>query len=265
MVGFLNSMAVIIILSQLMFFKDPADFAQGLSRPFNEGYHMNTFAPLMVGSWVSASTGIVMATEAVLTFAISLGLPRITKTIPGVLVALIVITGLEWGIRKIFPYSGSVVGDIATIETPNWPVPFFFSDSIDLPALNMNTFLKIWPTGLSVFFISQMESLLVLKHIRSMNQADEADVSTVALSQGLGQFFASFCGGMAGSTSITQSVILRECGGASNFATFVAAAFLCGIGAGGYVAFTVVPLGFIVGVNVFAVSQILFCLFILHP
>ncbi len=69
---------------------------------------------------------------------------------------------------------------------------------------------------------------------------------------------ASLCGGMAGSTMISQSVILHECGGLSNFATFSAAIFLFGISAGAYTAVSIVPMGFIIGVNIFAVSKLLF-------
>eukprot|EP00590_Aulacoseira_subarctica_P002270 CAMPEP_0172419552 /NCGR_PEP_ID=MMETSP1064-20121228/5971_1 /TAXON_ID=202472 /ORGANISM="Aulacoseira subarctica , Strain CCAP 1002/5" /LENGTH=642 /DNA_ID=CAMNT_0013159087 /DNA_START=143 /DNA_END=2071 /DNA_ORIENTATION=- len=253
MVGFLNSTALIIIFSQLMFFKDPNAFGQGQSRPYYEGsYHINAFASLVDGAWVSASTIIVMSIEAALTFAIALGLPRITKAIPSALVALIAITGLEWGVVRMVGYSGALVGDIANIETPIWPIPFFLSDSYILPPLNMDTFVKVLPTGLSVFFIAQMESLLVFKHIRSINQEGEFDANLVATSQGVGQFLASFCGGMAGSTSIAQSVILRECGGLSNSAPFFAAVFLFGISAGAYTAVSIVPLGYIVGINVFA-------------
>lgn len=256
MVGFLNSTALVIIFSQLMLFKDPNAFEQGQSRPYYEvSYHMNAFAPLVGGDWVSASTSIVMSIEAALTFAIALGLPRVTKCIPSALVALVAITGLEWGVARMVGYSGALVGDITNIETPIWPIPFFLSDSYTLPPLNLDTFVTVLPTGLSVFFIAQMESLLVLKHIRSINQEGEFDTNLVATSQGVGQFLASFCGGMAGSTSISQSVILRECGGLSNSATFFAAVFLFGICAGAYTAVSIVPLGYIVGINVFAVRN----------
>jgi SulP family sulfate permease len=256
MVGFLTGTALLIVLSQLTFFQEPTVLVQGQSRPFyNLSYQMNAFTAFTGGSWVTPSSAIVMIIEALMTLIISIALPRFTKVIPSILVALIVVTGIgEWAIARSLGFSGTLVGELATINTPSWPMIFFFDKSIEIPPLNMDTFLKIWPTGIAIFFISQVQNILALKHIRSVNRDNESDVNLVSLSQGVGQFISSMCGGMAGSVMISQSVILHECGGVNNLSVFSAGILIFGVCAGAYTALSIVPIGFIIGINVFAVS-----------
>jgi SulP family sulfate permease len=262
MVGFLTGTALLIVLSQLAFFQDPTMLVQGQGRPFyNLSYQMNAFTAFTGGSWVSPSSAIVMVIEALLTFIISAILPKFTKVVPSVLVALLLVTGIgEWAIARSLGYSGTLVGELATINTPSWPMIFFLNKSIESPPLNMDTFLKIWPTGIAIFFISQVQNILAFKHIKSINRENESAVNLVSLSQGFGQFISSMCGGMAGSVMISQSVILHECGGVSNLAVFSAGIFLFGVCAGAYVALSIVPMGFIIGINVFAVSFLILIL-----
>jgi len=253
MVGFLNAMALITAIFQIRYFKDLESLPEGDARTYQIGLHTNYFSVLYAGTWVSFSTGMVMLIEALVTFASTLVISKFFKLIPGSLIAILLVTGLEWAVGRNTGHPGKLVGDLAHISTPNLPTPFFLSDTFEYPPINYETFKIVWPTGIALFFVSQIESLLVHRHVSDETKTEEeSGASNIALSQGIAQFLSSLLGGMGGTSMLGQSEVLIKSGGQSNLSTFSTGVILMIVNMVAIPAINIIPLGCIAGIMLWA-------------
>lgn len=135
------------------------------------------------------------------TLAIVLWLPRIVKSVPSPLVAIIAVTVaallLGWRVPN--------VGDEGPMSAG---LPGFNSLQV---ALNVQTLQIIWPTALSIAFVGLMESLLTA---RLVDEISETHSSKRRESWGLGvaNILAAFYGGIAGCAMIGQTIVNVELG-----------------------------------------------------
>ncbi|MBE7184272.1 MAG: SulP family inorganic anion transporter [Methylobacterium mesophilicum] len=182
MTGFVNALAILIFMAQLPELTDvtPATYAM-----------------------VAAGLGIIYL------------FPRLTRTVPSPLVAIIALTLLT----LFVPVEVRTVGDLgdlpSTLPTLLWPqVP-----------MTPETLWIILPYSISVAAVGLLESLLTASIVDRMTDTP-SDKNREAVGQGIANFVSGCFGGMAGCAMIGQSVINVRSGGRGRLSTFVAGAFL---------------------------------------
>jgi SulP family sulfate permease len=170
--GFVNGLAIIILMSQFDQFKNDN------------------------GTWLSgmplyAFSGLVFMTMAIIWF-----LPKLTKVVPASLTAIVVIFGLV----SFFNLDTKTVGDIASIKG-TFP-PFH----IPVISISFQTLLLILPYSLIVAGVGLIESLLTLNIVDEIT-GTRGRGNKEALAQGAANIISGFFSGMGGCAMIGQSLI----------------------------------------------------------
>ncbi|MBD1388587.1 SulP family inorganic anion transporter [Neiella sp. HB171785] len=200
MLGFVNGLAIVIFLAQLP--------------------QLQNFTPegkwgWVSGDWLSGMAMFWMAGLIGLTMLITWGLPKLTKTIPSALAAIVVcsllVIGLDIDTKR--------VGDLASIAggLPDFSVP--------LVAFNLETLLFIAPYSIIFAAIGLIESLLTLTVIDEMTET-RGRGNKECMAQGAANIVTGFFGGMGGCAMIGQSMINVNSGGRGRLSGIAAALFL---------------------------------------
>ena len=150
MLGFVNGLAIVIFLAQLGQFGNSGE-AGWLDGTFMQGSIVDV-------AWLKGEQLYMLVALVMLTMAIIHFLPRLTKSVPSSLVAIVVVTLLVLGLDL----NTRVVGDIASIAG-GFPV-------FSIPAVpyNLDTFFIILPYATILAAIGLIESLPVsYTHLRA--------------------------------------------------------------------------------------------------
>jgi len=189
--GFVNGLAVVIFMSQLVSFKDNS------------------------GNWLSGESMYVILGLVLLTMFIIWGLPKISKAIPASLVAILSI----FGIVVAFGIDTKTVGDIASIEGG---FPPFHIPSIDW---SLDTLLLILPYSAIVAGVGLIESLLTLNIIDEITET-RGRGNKEAVAQGIANVLSGLFSGMGGCAMIGQSLINISSGARARLSGIVASIML---------------------------------------
>lgn len=195
MYGFVNGLAIVIFMSQLVQFQAPAP---------DGSMH-----------WLSGSALYLMLGLVLLTMLIIWGLPRLTKAIPSSLTAIVVVSSIV-----IFAgINTRTVGDIASISG-GFP-PFH------IPAVPFTwaTLQVIFPYALIVAGVGLIESLLTLNLIDEITQT-RGRGNKECVAQGVANITSGFFFGMGGCAMIGQSLINISSGARARLSGIVAAVML---------------------------------------
>ncbi len=195
MFGFVNGLAIVIFMAQLVQFK--TEDANGVLH------------------WMTGSQLYMMLGLVLLTMIIIWGLPKLTKVFPSSLAAILVISAITLG----FGIDTKTVGDIASIEGKFPPfhiaeVPFSFE-----------TLQVIFPYALIIAGVGLIESLLTLNLIDEITQT-RGRGNKEAVAQGLANTLSGFFSGMGGCAMIGQSLINISSGARARLSGIVAAVML---------------------------------------
>ncbi|HKN04061.1 MAG TPA: SulP family inorganic anion transporter [Buttiauxella sp.] len=150
-----------------------------------------------------------------LTLVIVLLLPRVFKTLPSPLVAIIVITALCIGTGLSVPTvgeSGPMAAGLPALTELLVP-------------LNLDTLRIIWPCALSIAFVGLMESLLTAKLVDELTDTASSK-RRECWGLGLSNIFAGFYGGIAGCAMIGQTMVNVELGKGRTRISTLAAGFV---------------------------------------
>ena len=192
MFGFVNGLAIVIFKSQLdqFKFKDSNGVLQ----------------------WFQGTPMYIMLGLVALTMLIIWGLPKLTKTIPASLVAILTVFGLV----VYFNIDTKTVGDIASIKGafPSFHIP-------DVP-YTFKTLKIVLPYAFIVAGVGLIESLLTLNLIDEITET-RGWGNREAVAQGLGNFVTGLSGGMGGCAMIGQSLINTSNGARARLSGIVAA------------------------------------------
>jgi len=189
--GFVNGLAIIIFMSQLDQFKDPA------------------------GNWLTGQTMYVLLGLVLLTMLIIWGLPKLTKVVPASLVAILVVFGVVAG----FDIDTKTVGDIASIKG-GFP-PFHLPN---IP-FNFETLRIIFPYATIVAGVGLIESLLTLNIIDEIT-GTRGIGNKEAVAQGAANILSGMFSGMGGCAMLGQSLINVSNGARARLSGIVAAIML---------------------------------------
>jgi len=189
--GFVNGLAIIIFMSQLTQFKDAS------------------------GDWLTGTSLYVLLGLVLLTMLIIWGLPKLSKSIPAALVAILVVFGLV----VVFGLDTRTIGDIASIEG-GFP-PFH------LPAVpfNIETLAIIFPYAAVVAGVGLIESLLTLNIVDEITET-RGSGNKEAVAQGAANILSGVFSGMGGCAMIGQSLINISNGARARLSGIVASVML---------------------------------------
>lgn len=189
MYGFLNGLAIIIFMSQLDQFKIKSD---GIS------------------TWMTGPELYSMIGLVALTVAIVLLFPKISKTIPSSLVAILVVFGLVY----FFKIESTKVIDIASVKGsfPPFHIP-------DIP-FTWQTLHIIFPYAMIMSAVGLVESLLTLNMVDEItNTKGKSNKESIA--QGVANMTNGFFGGMGGCAMVAQTLVNLNAGGKTKLSAFV--------------------------------------------
>ncbi len=189
--GFVNGLAVVIFMSQLDIFKDDA------------------------GSWLSGPALYTLLALVGGTMLIIWGLPKLNKSIPASLLAILFI----FGAVVFFGIDTKTVGDIASIQGGFPPfhipeVPFTFE-----------TLTVIFPYAAIVAGVGLIESLLTLNVIDEITET-RGRGNKEAVAQGIANMLSGVFSGMGGCAMIGQSLINISSGARARLSGIVASVML---------------------------------------
>ena len=149
------------------------------------------------------------------TLAIVLLLPRVLKSVPSPLVAIVVVTA----VALLLGYRVPSVGDEGPMSAG---LPGFTEL---LVPLNLQTLQIVWPAALSVAFVGLMESLLTAKLVDDLTDTPSGK-RRESWALGIGNILAGFYGGIAGCAMIGQTSVNVELGRARTRISTIAAALV---------------------------------------
>ncbi|MCC9166661.1 SulP family inorganic anion transporter [Pontibacter harenae] len=218
MYGFVNGLAVIIFMSQL------------------EQFKVVTNGDV---SWLSGSPLYIMLGLVLLTVAIIVLLPRVTKAVPPSLVAIIVVFAIVLG----FGIETKTVQDIASVSggLPPFHIP-------QVP-LNLEMLQIIFPYALIMAGVGLTESLLTLNLVDEIT-ATRGQGNRECVAQGSANLLNGFFFGMGGCSMIAQTLVNLSAGARARLAGIVAALTILVIILIGAPVIEMVPMAALVGVMV---------------
>ena len=192
MLGFVNGLAIVIGLAQLGQFKVE---------------NSNGVLEWMEGEVLFHSLMLVGLTMYIIWMT-----PKITKLVPGPLVAILLISVIVFYLDLNIP----LVGDLASISgsLPELKIP--------LVPIEMETFFIILPYAIILALIGLIESLLTLNLVGEIT-GKQGGASKECLAQGSANFVTGFFGGMGGCAMIGQSMINVRSGGRTRLSGIIAA------------------------------------------
>lgn len=184
--GFVNGIAIVIFIGQIKQFRVDGAWTTG--------------EPLLI------MLGIIAATMAIIYF-----LPKFTKAIPEILVAVIIgslaVTWLGFDTRT--------VGDVASIKGG---LPLFHIPDV---GISWEMLGIIFPYALTMALVGLIESLLTLNLVDDLTETT-GQPNRESVAQGVANTVTGFFGGMGGCAMVGQSIINIKSGGRGRFSGIVA-------------------------------------------
>ena len=202
MLGFVNGLAIVILLAQLSQFQTPGSGESA-------GHGMAN------GEWLTGMPLFLMLGLTALTMAIIWLTPKLTKAIPAPLAGIAIVGVIVIGLGLDVPR----VGDLASIKGG---LPQFHLPTVPL---TFETLEIIFPYALILAAIGLIESLLTLNLVGEMT-GKRGGASQECVAQGAANLITGFFGGMGGCAMIGQSMINVKSGGRTRLSGIAAALFL---------------------------------------
>ena len=177
MLGFVNGLAIVILLAQIEQFKTN-------------------------GAWIDGARLAIMLALVVLTVAIAVLFPKVSKAVPGSLVGIVVVSALA----ALFRLPTPTVGDLATVGGP-FPLPHLPSVPFAL-----DTIRAVLPVAITMAAVGLTESLLTLGLVDELTDT-HGDPDKECVGLGVANMASGLFGGMGGCAMIGQTVLNIQSGG----------------------------------------------------
>jgi SulP family sulfate permease len=235
MLGFVNGLAIVILLAQLGQFAVPGQ-PGWLAGTSMEG-------SVIDHHWIQGSALYLMLGLVVLTMAIIQYLPKLTTVVPSSLAAIVVVTLLV----VMLGLETRSVGDVASIAGG---LPAFNIPSVPF---NLETLRIIFPYSVILAAIGLIESLLTMRLIDEVTET-RGRGNQECIGQGAANVVTGFFGGMGGCAMIGQSMINVNAGGRGRLSGITAALALLGFILFASTLIEMIPIAALVGVMFIVVA-----------
>ncbi len=202
--GFLNGLAIVIFIAQWAQFQIREIIVEN-------GQEITQM------SWLPAQDFAIMFGFVILTMIIIHLFPRINKTIPSPLVAILTITGISSLLAWLDIYSLITVADFAG-EQLKAAAPSFIIPSVPL---NFETLSIIFPYALIGGLVGLTEATLTTQVIDDMTST-KGFINKEFFAQGIANVINGFFGGMGGDAMVGQSIINVQSGGRTRISSITA-------------------------------------------
>ncbi|MHA7609822.1 SulP family inorganic anion transporter [Elizabethkingia meningoseptica] len=191
MYGFLNGLAIIIFMAQVEQFKITEN---GIS------------------TWMSGTMLYIMGGLTLLTVAVVIAFPKISKAIPSSLVAIIIVSALVYFLK----IDTKTVADIASVKgsLPAFHIP-------DIP-ITMETLKIIFPYSMIMAGVGLIESLLTLNMVDEITRT-KGNSNREAMAQGAANMVNGFFGGMGGCAMVAQTLVNIGAGARTRISAIIGA------------------------------------------
>lgn len=215
MLGFVNGLAIVIFMAQLSSFRVTIPTLDAA------GSVVST-----TSQWMSGTPLFVMLALVGLTMAIIYGLPKLTKTIPSSLAAIIVVSVLAIFVLPMFGVQTSTVRDLAGSIKGGFPrFEFPVSPMTWATLFSLGTLKIIFPYAVILAGVGLIESLMTLTLIDEITET-RGHGNQECIGQGIANIVTGLFGGMGGCAMIGQSLINVNSGGRRRLSGIVAACSL---------------------------------------
>lgn len=208
MIGFVNGLAIVILLGQFDFFK--------MKNPNFDPSNPDSPARILMDNGLVSFCFLIVATMAIIQF-----FPKLTKAVPSILVSILVVGGISaMGLIE--------TKTIADVLEEGWGSRELSSS---LPVLSLPTDIPwkmdgvaflIIGTAFSAAMVGIIESLMTLQLIDDMTET-RGSGNRECLAQGGANLLSGLFGGMGGCAMIGQSLINIKSGGRGRWSGIVAA------------------------------------------
>lgn len=205
-VGFTAGIGTIIFFGQLNNFF-------GIAPKYATDAEFFSKTIISIQNTVNFNIGAVIL--AILTIIILVIIPRITKKIPGSIIAVTITTGIIIFFPNFFHVK--TVGDIGTIPT-SLPIPIF-------PSIDLSIILHLLPAALTIAALAAIESLLSAVVADGMTGTNH-NPNKELFGQGLANIASSLFGGMPATGAIARTATNVRNGAKSRWAAAFHAIFL---------------------------------------
>ena len=193
--GFVNGLAIVIFMSQLVQFQDGT-----------------------TGEWMRGETLYVFSGLVALAMLIIWGLPKLTKAVPAALAAILTV----WGLVVAFGIDTTSVGDMAGPAGIAGGFPPFHIPAVPF---TLETLRIIFPYAVVVAGVGLIESLLTLNIIDEITET-RGHGNREAVAQGIANTLSGLFSGMGGCAMIGQSLINISSGARARLSGIVASVLL---------------------------------------
>jgi len=199
MMGFVNGLAILILLAQFESFKTPA------------------------GEWLPNNQLVVMGGLAFLTMAVIHFFPKVTKAVPSILIAIIGVSLLcYFDVFQTKTVSDVLLEGTGSAELNGYlPVLSWPGDIV----WTQQTMLLIGGVAVTAAMVGLIESLMTLQLIDDLTET-RGQGNRECFAQGGANFLSGLFGGMGGCAMIGQSLINIKSGGRGRVSGVVAASTL---------------------------------------
>lgn len=200
-VGFTSGIGLIIFTGAIKDF-----FGLTLTIPLDAHFYQKVQLIINHFSTFSICTTIL----AVISLVCIVSAPRITKQLPGPLIALLIATGLQ----MIFKWE-----QVATIGSVFGALPQTLP-SFAIPSASMNTIILLLGPAFTIALLGAIESLLSAAAADAIT-GDHHDSNQELIGQGLANIIAPVCSGFASTGAIARTVTNIRNGGNSPLAAII--------------------------------------------
>lgn len=215
MLGFVNGLAIVVLMAQLEQFKLPG-----------------------TDTWLSGIDMILMLSLTAFTFVMIMVIPKVIKSIPSSLIAIIITTCIallleNYGVHMYNVYDMAIAG----------------TDSVQSTSvtLSFSTLRIVFIPAISAALVGIVESLLTLNLLDELTDT-RGNTKKEVIGQGLANIVCGLAGGMGGCAMVGQSMINHNNGARKYLSTFIAAITLLLFITFGTDIIGLIPLSALVGV-----------------
>ena len=224
MIGFVNGLALILLMGQIPQFNQACSYVQSpdILRPLPAGCNVtgtNTTMPATV--LLEANEIGLMAIHIVLVFIIVKTaplVPKVGKYIPASLVGILISTFVEWVIIRPMGGRTPIIGEVGRVSG-GLPIPFWLDPQYEgmIAPFNWDTISVCIFPGFIAAGAGAVEAVMTMEEVNDRTGTENESPNQYLFALSLGNAVAALYGTIGGGANIPMSVLALEAGANGRF------------------------------------------------